>query len=179
MRNRCAGRSQGNPLATRHLVDESIDSRERAEDNRRRSIQPGHTLDAHRGAVGGAARLALLMAAALVIGALSGLLAACGGAACVDLEAEQFSRSCASDSDCAEVAVGRLCAGYDCACGGGAISTSDLPRYQSIFSGIPRGNSTCSCPITGKAACQSGQCVFCPAVYTTTPITFDCSQAVP
>lgn len=101
------------------------------------------------------------------------------GGRCVDLSPRQFDRSCTVDDDCTEVAGGTLCDGYNCSCLGAAIARSSLPRYQALLGSVSLGRGPyCHCPVTGKATCQSGHCIFCPAVYSS-PVTFDCSKAAP
>jgi len=86
------------------------------------------------------------------------LLAACtssstgagDGAACVDIDAAAYDRSCAADSDCEIVPTGHLCTG-SCGCGGEPIAKRALAKYQSATSSVKL--EACPCASPGTARC--------------------------
>jgi hypothetical protein len=84
------------------------------------------------------------------------------GAVCVDIDLSSYDQSCTTDSDCAVVTSGQLCAKY-CPCGGSTINESQLGRYRAAVADVPTGE--CSCGSAGPPSCVGGTCLFC----STTP----------
>ena len=85
------------------------------------------------------------------------------GTTCVDIDAAAFSTTCAADTDCINVFTGQLCDGYDCICGGTAISASAQAQYDAIFSTVTEGPGPfCGCPYLGSPRCIQNTCVYCP-----------------
>jgi hypothetical protein len=80
------------------------------------------------------------------------------GAVCVDIDLSSYDQSCTTDSDCAVVTSGELCANY-CPCGGSTINESQLGRYRAAVADVPTGE--CGCGLAGPPSCVSGTCQFC------------------
>jgi hypothetical protein len=85
------------------------------------------------------------------------------GGVCIDIDVSKFDRTCATDTDCIDVYAGMLCDGYDCTCGGAAISADAQAAYDALFSSVhPGPGPLCSCPSFGRPRCLQNECVFCP-----------------
>ena len=80
---------------------------------------------------------------------------------CVYINPAAFDRYCIQDSDCLSVTVGQICTGQ-CLCGGGAISSSEGPRYNAAVASIGAVDD-CPCVYEGPVVCVEGQCTQCPA----------------
>jgi hypothetical protein len=80
------------------------------------------------------------------------------GTGCVDIDLSTYDTSCKQDSDCVNVTAGTICTG-SCQCGGAAINTDGLGRYDTAVSGL--GNVDCPCVFPGVARCVANQCTIC------------------
>jgi len=90
--------------------------------------------------------------------------AASDGATCVDIDVSTYDRSCQTDSDCINVSAGMICSGYNCLCGGAAISASEQDRYSAALGSVEAGPGPyCGCPYFGGPRCIQAQCVYCPS----------------
>jgi hypothetical protein len=90
--------------------------------------------------------------------------AAGDGATCVDIDVSTYDKSCQTDSDCINVAAGTICSGYNCLCGGAAISVSEQGRYNAALGFVEAGPGPyCNCPYFGGPRCIQAQCVYCPS----------------
>ena len=100
------------------------------------------------------------------------------GATCVDIDPAAFSTACAVDDDCINVYTGKLCDGYDCTCGGTAISASAQEQYTAITSTVTPGTGPfCSCPYLGAPRCIQKTCVYCPNPALGGPLPAGCPDA--
>jgi hypothetical protein len=91
-------------------------------------------------------------------------VAATDGASCVDIDVSTYDRSCQTDSDCINVAAGTICSGYNCLCGGAAISATEQARYNAALASVQPGPGPyCGCPYFGRPRCLQSQCVYCPS----------------
>jgi hypothetical protein len=78
---------------------------------------------------------------------------------CVNVDLSTYDTSCQTSADCTDITSGTLCTGY-CACGGSAINSSGLARYENAVA--PLGNQTeCPCPASPPIACVGGTCTVC------------------
>ena len=90
--------------------------------------------------------------------------AAGDGATCVDIDVSTYDKSCQTDSDCINVAAGTICSGYNCLCGGAAISAGEQARYNAALGSVEAGPGPyCGCPYFGGPRCIQAQCVYCPS----------------
>jgi hypothetical protein len=90
--------------------------------------------------------------------------AAIDGAVCVDIDVSTYDRSCHADADCINVSAGMICSGYNCLCGGAAISADAEPRYKAAFASVQPGPGPyCECPYFGRPRCIQAECVYCPS----------------
>jgi hypothetical protein len=81
------------------------------------------------------------------------------GQVCVNVDLSTYDTSCQTSSDCADITSGILCTG-SCACGGSAINSAGLARYQSAVASL--GSATaCPCPAEGVVACVDSKCTVC------------------
>jgi hypothetical protein len=82
-----------------------------------------------------------------------------GSTACVDIDLSTYDASCKQDSDCTMITAGRVCAD-GCMCGGSAINTDGLARYNATVSAL--GPSLeCPCAYEGVPTCIANQCTLC------------------
>jgi hypothetical protein len=89
---------------------------------------------------------------------------------CVDIDPATYDTSCQIDSDCIDVSGGVICSGYNCLCGGTAISASEQARYNAALASVPAGPGPhCNCPYFGRARCVQSQCVICHPGYLNDP----------
>lgn len=94
----------------------------------------------------------------------AGDAASSDAATCVTIDVSTYDKSCQTDSDCINVAVGTICSGYNCLCGGAAISAGEQARYNAALASVQPGPGPfCSCPYFGGPRCIQAQCVYCPS----------------
>ncbi len=79
------------------------------------------------------------------------------------LAAEDYDQTCQTAADCVAVPVGDFC---DCACEGGAIAKSELPKYNADESDARDaciGAKMCGAcgPLPG-VTCTAGKCALMP-----------------
>jgi hypothetical protein len=81
---------------------------------------------------------------------------------CVDVEATDFSQSCAQDSDCTPVFSGSICNGAaeSCTCPNSAIATSALDAYEAATSLPGTPTVACSCPAIPEPRCVANRCAM-------------------
>jgi hypothetical protein len=86
------------------------------------------------------------------------------GGFCIDIDTSTYDTACAVDDDCIDVSGGVICAGYNCLCGGSAVSASEQARYDAALATVPEGKGPfCGCPYFGRPRCIASACVFCPS----------------
>jgi hypothetical protein len=101
--------------------------------------------------------------------------AASDGATCVDIDVSTYDRSCQTDTDCINVAAGTICSGYNCLCGGAAISATEQDRYNAALASVQAGPGPyCGCPYFGRPRCLQAQCVYCPSSIGPMPAPSGC-----
>lgn len=97
------------------------------------------------------------------------------GATCVNIDVSTYDLSCQTDSDCINVSAGTICSGYNCLCGGAAISAADQARYNAALGSVEAGPGPyCSCPYFGRPRCLQAECVYCPSAVGPMPAPPGC-----
>ena len=83
---------------------------------------------------------------------------------CVTIDPSTYDTSCQLDTDCINVTLGPICAGYNCTCGGAAINADGQARYDAVIASVPPGpGPRCQCPYFGRPRCVHAQCLYCPS----------------
>jgi hypothetical protein len=85
------------------------------------------------------------------------------GGFCVNIDVSTYDTSCGVDSDCINIAPGMICDGYNCLCGGAAVSAGGQARYNAALASVKAGAGPfCGCPAFGWPRCINVHCVYCP-----------------
>jgi hypothetical protein len=106
--------------------------------------------------------LVVLALALLVVAACGGLTSGSSGGggngSCVTIDLSIYDQSCNQDSDCIVLATGQICSGQ-CGCGGSAVSSSELSRWQAATSSIRF--AACHCTAEQTPRCVNHVCTAC------------------